>query len=192
MEVRDHLPLAELERLEREERDARRSKRLRIIILAIKGYTAPAIAMSLGLSRRVCQDWVYRFNEQGLQGLEDQWGGHRQGPLTPEEEQQMRQRLDGGPTPEDDVCSLRGVDVQRILAQEFGVLRSLPAVYYLLHQLGYSYLRPRPRHRKFDAEVQADFQRRLPEQIMTIAAEHPGKQVHVFFQDEAQSGSREP
>ncbi len=136
MEVRDHLPLAELERLEREERDARRSKRLRIIILAIKGYTAPAIAMSLGLSRRVCQDWVYRFNEQGLQGLEDQWGGHRQGPLTPEEEQQMRQRLDGGPTPEDDVCSLRGVDVQRILAQEFGVLRSLPAVYYLPASIG--------------------------------------------------------
>jgi hypothetical protein len=33
MEVRDHLPLAELERLER---DARRCKRLRIIILAIR------------------------------------------------------------------------------------------------------------------------------------------------------------
>ena len=190
MEVKEHLPLAELERLEREERDARRSKRLRIIILAIKGYTAPAIAMSLGLSRRICQDWVYRFNERGLEGLKDQWGGHRQGPLTPEQEQQMRQRLDVGPTPDDDACSLRGVDVQRILAQEFGVLRSLPAVYYLLHQLGYAYLRPRPRHRKFDAEAQTDFQLRLPEQIAAIAAEHPGKQVHVYFQDEARFGQQ--
>ena len=60
MEVRGHLPLAELERLEREERDARRARRLRIVILALKGYTAPAIAMSLGLSRRVCQAWVFQ------------------------------------------------------------------------------------------------------------------------------------
>ena len=48
MEVRQHLPLAELERLERKEPNARRAKRLRIVILAMRGYTAPAIAMSLG------------------------------------------------------------------------------------------------------------------------------------------------
>ena len=115
MEVRGHLPLAELERLEREERDARRARRLRIVILALKGYTAPAIAMSLGLSRRVCQAWVYRYNEQGLPGLKDQRGKPSQEPLTDEQQEQMQQRLEKGPRPEDGVCSLRGVDIQRIL-----------------------------------------------------------------------------
>jgi transposase len=190
MEVRHHLPLAELERLERVEKNARRAKRLRIVILAMIGYTAPAIARSLGLSRRVCQQWLYRFNEQGLQGLDDRRGKEPRGPLTPEQQQRIQERLNVGATLEDGVCSLRGVDVQRILAAEFGVLRSLPAVYYLLHQLGYSYLRPRPRHRKFDAEAQADFERQLPERLAAIGAAHPGKQVRVFFQDESRFGQQ--
>ena len=71
-------------------------------------------------------------------------------PLTPEQEEQVCRRLEAGSTSEDQVCSLRGVDIQRILATEFGVLRSLPATYHLLHRLGYSYLRPRPRHRLAD------------------------------------------
>ena len=58
MYVRDHQPLAALKELERKERDATRSKRLRIIILAMQGWTAPAIGMSVGLSRRDCQEWV--------------------------------------------------------------------------------------------------------------------------------------
>ena len=190
MEVRDHLPLAELERLEREEKEARQARRLRIVILALKGYTAPAIAMSLGLSRRVCQAWVYRYNEQGRKGLEDQRGKSPREVLTGEQETLMRQRLEQGPIPEDNVCSLRGVDIQRILAVEFGVLRSLPAVYYLLHQLGYSYLRPRPRHRKSNAQAQMEFQRQLPEALRQIAVDHPGKRLSVYFQDESRFGQQ--
>jgi len=98
--------------------------------------------------------------------------------------------VEQGPTPKDGVCSLRGVDVRRILAEEFGVLRSLSAVYYLLHRLGYSYLRPRPRHRKFDAQAQAEFQRQLPEKLLRIAAAHPGKRLLVFFQDESRFGQQ--
>ena len=141
MEVRSHLALAELKRLERAEKDAARSKRLRIIILAIHGYTAPAVAMSVGLSRRICQRWVARYNESGLAGLDDLRGQAPSSPLTPEQEVLVRQRIEAGSLPEDQVCSLRGVDFQHILAQEFGVLRSLPGVYHLLHRLGYSYLR---------------------------------------------------
>lgn len=190
MEVKDHLPLVELERLERGEKEARRAKRLRIVILAITGYTAPAIAQSVGLSRRVCQSWVYRYNDQGLKGLEDRRGKSPRQPLTVEQQTLVRQRLEQGPTPEDGVCSLRGVDIQRILAEEFGVLRSLAGVYYLLHQTGYSYLRPRPRHRKFNAQAQLEFQIQLPEKLRQIAAAHPEKNLRVFFQDESRFGQQ--
>lgn len=64
MDVHGHLPLEALVRLELAEKNAVRSKRLRIVILALSGYTAPAIAMSLGLSRRICQRWVYRYNAE--------------------------------------------------------------------------------------------------------------------------------
>lgn len=190
MEVSGRVSLAALERLEREEKRARQARRLRIVILALKGYTAPAIAMSLGLSRRVCQAWVYRYNEQGLKGLEDQRGKSPREALTGEQQSQVCQRLEQGPTPKDGVCSLRGVDFRRILAEEFGVLRSLPAVYYLLHRLGYSYLRPRPRHRKFNAQAQMEFQRQLPEELQRIAAAHPGKRLLAFFQDESRFGQQ--
>jgi transposase len=190
MDVRSHVSLAELERLERIEKDAGRAKRLRIIILAMIGYTAPAIAMSLGLSRRICQRWVYRFNEQGLDGLNDLRGGEPQSPLTPEQEAMVCERIERGPTLDDEVCSLRGIDFQRILSQEFGVWRSLASVYNLLHRLGYSYLRPRPRHRRADAEAQEKFKNELPARLQAIAAQHSGQRVRVYFQDESRFGQQ--
>ncbi len=66
----------------------------------------------------------------------------------------MRQRLDAGPLPDDGVCTLRGKDV---LQHEFGQLRSLNAVYGLLHRLGYSSLVPRPQHAQADPVAQEEF-----------------------------------
>lgn len=190
MHVRPHLPLEELKRLGRAEKDADRSKRMRIVILGLEGWTAPAVAMAVGLSRRICQRWVARYNEQGLAGLDDLRGRKSELPLTEEQRAAVRERVDAGPTEEDAVCSLRGKDVQRILAEEFGLLRSLSSVYWLLHRLGYSYLRPRPRHRKNDPEAIRAFQSGWPDQLKVIAAAHPGKRLRVYFQDESRFGQQ--
>ena len=72
---------------------------------------------------------------------------------------QFKARLTAPPTPQDNVCALRGSDIQRILRQEFGVLRELSSVYYLLHSLGYSSLVPRPRHVQADAARQELFKK---------------------------------
>jgi transposase len=157
MHVEDHVPLAELKRLSRSERNAKLAKRIQIVVLAIEGYTAPAIARSLGLSGRPCQCWVQRYNEEGLVGLRDKSGRGKPPLLTPEEKARLKQRIDAGPTEDDGVCTLRGKDIQRILETEFGKVRSLDTIYYLLHQMGYSSLAPRPQHRKADPEAQAAF-----------------------------------
>jgi transposase len=190
MYVRCQDMLPQLQQLERKEREAVRSKRLRIVILAMQGWTAPAIAMSVGLSRRDCQEWVRRFNAEGLAGLEDREGGGRPAPLTVEQEERLRERLHSGPKSEDNVCSLRGNDIQAILANEFGVLRALSTVYKLLHRLGYSYLRPRPRHRKGDPQAQAAFQEQLPQRLAQIAQSHPNRRLRVFLQDESRFGQQ--
>jgi transposase len=190
MEVEPHLPLSELKRLERVEKDADRSRRLRIVILGTEGWTAPAVAMAVGLSRRICQRWVARYNKDGLAGLNDR-RGHEPGlPISTEDEATFRQRIEAGPTAEDKVCSLRGKDFQRILAEEFGLLRSLPSVYWLLHRLGYSYLRPRPRHRKADPEKVKAFVQAWPARLQAITADHPQKQLRVYFQDESRFGQQ--
>lgn len=190
MHVASHLPLEELKRLERSEKDANRSRRLRIVILGIEGWTAPAIAMGVGLSRRICQRWVARYNEQGLAGLDDLRGQKSELPLTEQQRAAVCERVDAGPTDQDMVCSLRGKDVQRILAEEFGLLRSLSSVYWLLHRLGYSYLRPRPRHRNNDPVAMDAFKSEWPDRIKAIAAAHPGKRLRVYFQDESRFGQQ--
>jgi len=190
MHVKFHLPLDELKRLERAEKNADRARRLRIVILGLEGWTAPAVAMAVGLSRRIAQRWVARYNKQGLAGLDDLRGQKSELPLTEEQQGAVRERVDAGPTEQDGVCSLRGKDVQRILADEFGLLRSLSGVYWLLHRLGYSYLRPRPRHRKNDPAAMEAFKSSWPDRIQAIATEHPDQRLRVYFQDESRFGQQ--
>jgi len=114
MRVMEHHSEQALQRLVERERRADRAKRLRTVLLAKQGFTAPEIATCTGFSRRSVQDWVARYNREGLAGLETKPGRGRQPPLTPAQAEQLQQRLDAGPLPEDGVCTLRGKDVQRI------------------------------------------------------------------------------
>ncbi|WP_197529922.1 hypothetical protein [Botrimarina mediterranea] len=52
--MKDRVPLGELKRREHCEKHADKARRLRVVILAAEGWTAPAGAMAVGLSRRVC------------------------------------------------------------------------------------------------------------------------------------------
>lgn len=190
MQVKSWVTLDELKRLERLEKNVLRAKRMRIVILAIEGWTAPAIAMAVGRSRRVCQQWVARFNAEGLVGLDDRRGQKSGIPLTAEDAKTLHERITSGPTEEDYVCSLRGKDFQRILAEEFGQQRSLSSVYWLLHRLGYSCLRPRPRHRQSDSAAIEEFKSSWPDRIKNLAADHPDKRLRVYFQDESRFGQQ--
>jgi transposase len=149
----------ELDELIRKCREASRRQRLRVIRWSLAGLTAGQVATQSGLCRRQVQNWLRRFNEEGLAGLEDRPGRGRPCPLSAEQQAQLEARLAAGPTAADEVCTLRGEDVQRILQEEFGVLRKLSSVYYLLHSLGYSSLVPRPRHVQADAARQEHFKK---------------------------------
>jgi len=161
MDVAAHHTEQHLQRLADQEPRADRAKRLRTVLLARQGFTAPEIATCTGFSRRMVQIWVERYNREGLAGLETKAGRGRKPPLSPQQEAQLQQRLDAGPLPEDGVCTLRGQDVQRILEREFGQWRSLSAVYGLLHRLRYSSLVPRPQHPEADPAVQEEFKKSL-------------------------------
>jgi transposase len=165
-------------------------RNVRLIILAKQGWTAPAIGLALDLSRRVVQQRVYDFNDQGLEALREQRGAPPRPLLTPEQQQAFQGRVEAGPRPEDQVCSLRGKDFQRILAAEFGKVQCLATIYHLLHRLNYSYLCPRPRHERADPVKQQAFLASLPRQLEKLACAHPGKRLRIYFQDEARFGQQ--
>ena len=143
----------------RAEPRAKVARRLAAVRLALLGHTARQAAAQALLSERQVRTWVSRYNAGGAAALADRPGRGRTGPLTAGQEGRLKERLRAGPTEADGVCALRGRDVRRILAEEFGVLRSLQAVYDLLHRLGFEPLRPRPRHPRADPGAQAAFKK---------------------------------
>ena len=72
------------------------------------------IAKGIGLSRRAVQEWVRRYNQEGLVGLETRPGQGCEPVLSEDERQLVAQRVEAGPQ-DGDVCSLRGVDFQKFI-----------------------------------------------------------------------------
>ena len=93
MDVANHHSEQQLQRMLDQELRADRAKRLRTVLLAQQGFTAPEIATCTGFSRRTVQDWVARYNREGLAGLKTRPGRGRKPPLTPEQEEQLKQRI---------------------------------------------------------------------------------------------------
>src|SRR5688500_6419053 len=155
--------VAELGRRVRAERHALQRDRYRAVVLALDGREAPAIAKALGRARRSVQDWVYAYRDGGIDALRPRPRPGRPTKRPRDREEELRARLDAGPTPADGgVCTLRGRDVVAILEREFGVKYSLDGAYDLLERLGYSCLSPRPLHEKADPAAVEQFKRDAP------------------------------
>jgi transposase len=190
MFVADHHPQEQLQVFADAITQKRTWKRFQAVLLAKQEWTAPLIARSLGCSLRAVKNWVAQYNRGGVEALHESPRTGRPRRLAPEHYPRLRQRLDAPPRPEDGVCALRGLDVQRLLEQEFGAVMSLQAAYDLLHRLGYSSLMPRPQHEGSNPEVQAFFKEIVGEQIDAIAGQHPDREVRVYFEDEARFGTQ--
>jgi transposase len=159
LEVYPHETAAQLRRLARIQNSGRVAVRMLAVASAIENKSAPEIARESGMSRRSVQDWVRRYNRGGSEQLQEQGGRGHKPVLTPSQVMLLKARLDAGATEADGVCVLRGLDVKRILAEEFGKVRSLSSVYELLHTIGYNDLMPRPQHMKADPAAQAAFKK---------------------------------
>lgn len=154
--------VSRLQQLVRSERRAKQRDRWRVVLLALQGFTAPQIAAKLDRSRRFVQIWVYRYRDEGFDGLQERPRPGQPTKLARAAEVAFKARIQAGPLPDDGVCTLRGRDVVRILREQFGVKYSLQGAYDLLHRLGFSSLRPRPRHRKNDPAAMAQWERDAP------------------------------
>ena len=173
MHVVAHHAVDELERLARQEKVARVAIRLRAVILAKEGHDAPAIARLLGRSRRAVQQWVRWYNQEGVGALPDAPRPGKKTKLTPEQEAGLCAWLDAGPPLEGPVGARRGPEVRAHIKAAFGVPYSLSGAYEVLHRLGYSALRPRPRHRKADPAAQEAFRQSAPLLYRTCGSSSP-------------------
>jgi transposase len=164
----DSADLVTLQERVRSEANAKQRDRLRAVLLAVEGedgreLEGDDIAKRLGRSPRFVDLWLARYRSGGLAAIKPGKAKGQKPKLPVEKHAAFKARLLGGPTETDaGVCTLRGVEAKRILAQEFGVEMALSGVYDLMHRLNLSCLKPRPQHRKNDPIAVADWLKRAP------------------------------
>ena len=145
---------AELDRRIRGAKGATQRDRYRAVRLALEGHENKTIQQRLARSKTFIEKWCYAYRDHGIDALMDKPRSGRPPKLVREQEQAFKQRLLAGPTEADGgVCTLRGKDAVRVLASEFGVHYTLDGAYDLMKRLNLSCLKPRPRHRKNDAQA---------------------------------------
>lgn len=155
--------LQELKARARSETRAKQRDRCRAAALALEGCKTESIMEMLGRSKNFVQRWSYAYRDGGVEAIAAKRQTGRPTKLPRQKESHLTQRILAGPTEADNgVCVLRGKDVQQILEKEFGVQYTLFGVYDLMHRLGLSCLKPRPRHRKNDPETMQKWLEQAP------------------------------
>lgn len=183
-------PAAELYRKMNLKEFAEIRDRIRAVLYASEGRSAAEIGESVDRSERWVQEWVYRYRDEGFDGL---WDLPRPGAppkISQETLLPVVARILAGPRPEDHVTVFTGKDIQAILSSEFKVDYSLSRVYGFLHLWGLSSLLPRPYHEKNDPEVMAAWLREAPRIVRRIKKKHPDKMLQIWFLDEMRFGMK--
>ena len=145
-----------------ERRALQRDRYRAVLFVAEDALEGDEVARRPGRSPRFVDEWAGRYRRGGLAALTPRKPRGATAKLSAEQAERLKARLDAGPLPADGVCTLRGRDVVRILASEFGVRHSIGSIYKVLHRIGYSCLAPRPRHERNDPEAIAAFRAAAP------------------------------
>jgi len=116
-----------------------------------------------GMDRQTLRDWVHRFNKRGPDGLNDTWSKGNPSRLSAEQQAELAQMVETGPNRAvHGVVRWRRVDLQRLIAERFGVTFHERTVGKILHKLGFSHVSARPRHPAQDERVVAEFEKASP------------------------------
>ena len=159
MNLLPHHTVDELYTAYRTEMNVRRARRLQAVWLARRGMTCPQIMTVMGAGRRSIQQWVEKYNAGGLEALTERPRSGRPTFLTEQQQEQLKARLESGPTDEEIVGIFNAATIEELVEKEFGVLYSLRAKQVLLGRLGFSYQCPRPRHENCDPQAQEAFKK---------------------------------
>ena len=106
---------------------------------------------------------LHRFNEQGPDGLKDTWSKGNPPRLSPGQQAELAQLVETGPDRAvHGVVRWRRADLQRLIADRYGVTYHERTVGKLLRQLGFSHISARPQHPAQDERVMAEFKKTSP------------------------------
>ena len=161
--MRSDFSAGELRRLAAMTKNANQSRRLLSLAAVLDGMSRAEAARMGGMDRQTLRDWVHRFNERGPDGLKDTWSKGHPPRLSPDQQAELAQLVETGPDRAlHGVVRWRRVDLQRLIAERFGVVYHERTVGKILHQLGFRHISARPRHPAQDGRIVAEFKKTSP------------------------------
>lgn len=158
--VRQDISAETLRKKARQVKDGRVVSRMMAIANILDGKSRAESAYLAGMTRRTLSDWVHRYNESGIDGLQSHPTGHRARRLLPEQETELEKIIEAGPC--GTLARWRCVDLKEVIEENFNVVYHKRSVGKLLHRLGFARMTARPVHPKGDAEAQESFKKTSP------------------------------
>jgi transposase len=161
--TRTELGAAELRAAAARSKGAAAARRMLAIALVMEGSSRTEAARGAGMDRQTLRDWVHRYNDSGLAGLENQrrpGGPPRK--LTAEQEASVATWVRQGPPAERKLVRWRLIDLRDEIAQQFGVQLHERTIGKLLVRLNFSRISVRPQHPQQDAAAQETHKKTSP------------------------------
>lgn len=163
IKLRSDLSSYEVRAFARSSKDPGQVRRLLAIATILDGGSRSEAARIAGVTLQIVRDWVLRFNEFGMSGLETR---KAPGPRTILEDRHRRaleEVIMTGPIPAvHGVVRWRIIDLVQWLWDEFAVSISKQALGHELRTMGYRKLSARPRHQKQRPDDIAVFKKSSP------------------------------
>jgi transposase len=158
--VRTDVSAAELRGFAAAAKHANQSRRLLSIAAILDGMSRADAARIGGMDRQTLRDWVHRFNERGPEGLKDSWSKGNPPRLAAEQLAELAELIETGPDRAvHGVVRWRRIDLQRVVAERFGVAYHERTIGKILKQLGFAHISARPRHPAQDTQTVAAFKK---------------------------------
>lgn len=140
--------------------DAAKSRRLLAIAMVLEGTSRLDAARQAGMDRQTLRDWVHRYNEAGIDGLESRKAPGAAPKLTKAQMAELRALVIAGPDPKiHKVIRWRCVDLRAEVTRRFAVTVPERTIGKWLRKLKLTRLQPRPYHPKKDAAAQEAFKK---------------------------------
>ena len=140
------------------ERNKKIYQRLTILAHLKNGVSKAKISRSLFISSDQISAWLKRFNQNGIEGLKDKPRSGRPRLLESSAHETLKEKIEESQTNLPG-GRLRGEDIIKLIHREWGVTYSQSGIYYLMKDIGISWISARSKHPKQDEEAQEQFKK---------------------------------
>lgn len=187
-----HLSTKELKREYRSSRDPVEAKRWHLLWKVSAGWTIKNSALAVGVHYQYALQVIKKYNERGREGIKNKKKNlppHRRGRCPLLNEEQFKKLQEAFKERPADGGIWTGPKVARWIQQETGREKvHHQRGWDYLKKCGYSWQRPRRKHKKGCPVEQAEFKKNLPIKVQELQEKSPNTVVEVYFFDEHRLG----